>query len=78
VRFHHEPAKASVDRVLAATIHLAETVGTARLTADDPDELTYEVDTAALELTGLELADFDTIEADLQQELRRTGEMLAA
>ena len=66
-----------IDPLLASTTHLAETVGTARVAGDSLLEI-YEVDRAALELTGLELADFDTIEADLHEEVQRAGEMLRA
>ncbi len=77
VRHHHKPAEAVIDPLLASTTHLAETVGTARLAGDRLLE-TYEIDRAALELTGLELADFDAIEADLLEEVQRAGDMLVA
>ena len=78
VRFHHKPEQARVDQVLTCTIHLAETVGAARLAGDDPDALTYEVSQAALELTGLERDDFEAIDGDLQSELERAQDMFGA
>ncbi len=78
VRFHHKPDQASIDPVLASTTHLAETVGAARIAEEEPDALAYNVSDAALRLTGLGPGDFDVIEVQLRNGLRRATEMLAA
>ena len=78
VRFHHKPDDARANKVLAATIHLAETVAAARLADGDPDVLVYEISQAALELTGLERDDFEAIDVDLKDELERAQNMFGA
>lgn len=75
VRFHHEPDQAEVDPVLASTTHLAETVCAARLAGDDLDPLTYEVERAALELTGLDRSDFEAVDLELKAEIDRAREL---
>ena len=78
VRFHHKPDRAIVDPVLASTIHLAETVGAARIAEEESGAPAYKVSDAALRLTGLGPDDFDVIEVQLREELQRASEMLAA
>ena len=76
VRFHHAPEQARIDPVLTATVHLAETIAAARIDDDDEGRLAYEVSAAALELTGLEAADFEGIEIDLLLELDKASDLL--
>ena len=76
VRFHHTPELARIDPVLTATVHLAETIAAARLAGDDHDGLVYEVSGAALELTGLDPADFEGIEVGLLEELDKAQDLL--
>ena len=76
IRFHHAPEQASVDPVLAATIHLAETLAAARLAGDPANGLAYEVSAAALELTGMDPSDFERIDAELVEQLEKANDLL--
>lgn len=78
IRFHHSPEKAKVDKVLAATVHLAETVCAAHRAGEDADNLKYEVSQAAYELTGLSEEDFESIDASLETEIERAADLFAA
>jgi len=71
IRFHHMPEKATVDPLLTATVHLAETVATARIAGDNMPGFAYEVHDAALQLTGMSPGDFDAVDMGLQGELER-------
>jgi HD-like signal output (HDOD) protein len=71
IRFHHAPEKATVDPLLTATVHLAETVATARIAGDNMPGFAYEVHDAALQLTGMKPEDFDVVDMGLQGELER-------
>ncbi len=77
VRFHHAPEQATVDPVLTATVHLAETLAAARLAGDDMQTLSYEVSAAALELSGMRASDFEEIGVDLASQLEKAHELLA-
>ncbi len=76
VRFHHNPEDATIDPVLTATVHLAETMAVARLNGENTAQLTYEVSDAALELTGLDPGDFDAIGVNLRGEMERAQAVL--
>lgn len=78
IRHHHAPEKATVDPVLTSIVHLSETMAAHRLRPGDPDELSYEVSDAALELTGLSLEDFESIGVELRTEIGKCRELLAA
>ncbi len=76
IRHHHEPEKATIDPLLTSTVHLAETVLDLE-PADKALRLPFEVSEAALELTGLDPADFESIQMQLELEMQRAQEMLA-
>ncbi|MDF1839631.1 MAG: HDOD domain-containing protein [Planctomycetota bacterium] len=78
IRFHHDPASATVDPMLASTVHLAETM----LGVHGEDGLAppaaHEVCEAAFELTGLGPEDFELLETMLLDELRKAQDLFTA
>jgi HD-like signal output (HDOD) protein len=76
VRFHHAPHEANVDRVLAGTIHLAETLTWAVGAADGLEEVPYEVCTAALDLTRTTRKKLSELPERLRAELSRAKLLL--
>lgn len=75
IRYHHSPTDAQVDPLLTSTVHLAETL--LPLDRDGLLRVPHEVSIAAMELTGLEPADIDGIQAGLAAELQKAQEWLA-
>ena len=75
IRHHHEPEQASIEPVLAATIHLAEQFGRTA----EPDSVDRAVLSAeALSRTGLSVDDLTELETPLLQELVQAQEFLVA
>ena len=77
IRFHHAPDLATEDPLLASTLYLAETVTAATEAGDDPFDLIWEVNKAALELTGLTQSDLLMFDTLLAEELIRSEALLA-
>lgn len=75
IRFHHNPENATIDQVLTSIVHLSETMAARELLDGEPDELSYEVSEAALELTGLTDDDFEGIGVELRGELEKAREL---
>ena len=76
IRFHHAPELATVDPMLTATVHLAETLAAVRVAADDAEpELSYEVSESALEMTGMDPGDFEGVEDAVARDLEAAREL---
>lgn len=78
IRHHHHPELAGEDRALAATIHLAE-IMTQEIRANrgDVDELVYEVNEAACELTGVSREELVELCSILDEEMDRAKEFVS-
>jgi HD-like signal output (HDOD) protein len=74
IRFHHDPAGATVDPQLTSTVHLAETM----LGVHGEEDLNYEVCQAAFELTGLGPDDFERLGMQLEAELTKAQALFSA
>jgi HD-like signal output (HDOD) protein len=78
IRFHHDPANATVDPLLTSTVHLAETMLDQREDGDHQTLIPHEVCEAAFELTGLGPEDFKHLEVVLADELLKAQDLFAA
>ncbi len=77
IRHHHHPELAGESAELAATIHLAEILTQEMLTArGDGDQLMYEVNEAACDLTGLSPADLSELTGLLGDEMERARDFV--
>lgn len=78
IRHHHHPELAGEGKVLAATIHLAEMLTQeVRAAAGGADELVYEVNEAACELTGLAREELSELVGVLRDEMARAKEFVS-
>ena len=78
IRHHHHPELAGEDKVLAATIHLAEMLTQeVRAGAGELDDLVYEVNEAACELTGLAREELAELVGVLGDEMARAREFVS-
>ncbi len=78
IRFHHDPGSATVDRQLASTVHLAETMLQPLDENGEPKEMAHEVCEAAFELTGLCREDFEDLRVQLEAELKKAQDLFTA
>ena len=78
IRFHHDPGNATVDPMLASTVHLAETMMglDGEETPDSP--AAHQVCEAAFELTGLGPDDFELLQKLLAEELAKAQALFTA
>lgn len=78
IRHHHHPELAGEGKVLAATVHLAEILTQeVRASAGHADDLVYEVNEAACELTGLAREDLADLVDVLGDEMARAREFVS-
>lgn len=77
IRYHHDPSKATDDKVLVSTTHLAETMTHSSLDQNSAKRLYYRPADCALEYTGLKLSDFEDFDILLSAELVRAQDLLA-
>ncbi|MCP5023453.1 MAG: HDOD domain-containing protein [bacterium] len=78
IRFHHDPGNANVDRLLASTVHLAETMMPGPNGDDTPKTMLHSVCEAAFELTGLAPEDFEILREQLDVELKKAQALFTA
>ncbi len=78
IRFHHDPGNANVDRLLASTVHLAETMMPAPNGDGTPQAMLHDVCEAAFELTGLTPEDFELLREELEVELKKAQALFTA
>lgn len=78
IRFHHDPGNATVDRLLACTVHLAETMMQIPNEDGSPVNMAHEVSEAAFELTGLTPEDFVLLREELDVELKKAQALFTA
>lgn len=78
IRFHHNPRRATIDPVLCATIHLAETLSWAVGTGELETPMPYDVSLSAFETTGISPDEYRSLDEDLRRELARASDFLEA
>ncbi len=78
IRFHHDPANATVDPQLASTVHLAETMLGVHGQDEPASPAAHEVCEAAFELTGLCPDDFEVLQELLAEELHKAQDLFTA
>lgn len=77
IRHHHHPELAGEGKVLAATIHLAEILTQeVRAKNGETDDLIYEVNEAACDLTGLSREELAELVGVLGEEMNRAKEFV--
>jgi len=78
IRFHHAPGRATIDPVLTATTHLAETLRWSIGLGDTLNGLSHDVSRSALELTGLNAAHFRGLDEHLLHEIARADDLISS
>jgi len=82
IRYHHAPEMATVNKLLAATSHLAEHLTDTLLAQEQPagpgqdPELLYDLAPVALQVTHVTERDFEGLQERLRSELERASEFL--